>query len=132
MRNIILVLFLVFKSILIGQNLTIVEESNISVKMSLEQVSVIKIINEDYVEVANTDYIVFNYYNRYIELQPGIHRLRIDVVEPTIIVLLPIILNDFKNNFVNKRIVKNGQEDINTLTGGTSIIDYIEWTINQF
>ena len=128
MKSFLLIFFYLISVSLFCQK---IDESNITITMSLEQVNVIRLIKDDYVEISNTDYIIFNYNNRYIELFPGIHRLKIKVNDPVKVILIPSLSENLKSETIDKKIIKDGQEDIDQ-RGDIILKDYVEYTIDRF
>jgi hypothetical protein len=107
------------------------EEHNVYVTMSLESVTNMLNMSQYKIEVSNTEIVLVNYYDRYIKLSPGIHRIKIEADYEAHIRIAPYTI-DIESQSTYNRIIKNGQEDVNTLTGEITIRDYIEYSICDY
>ena len=110
-----------------------IDESNVTITMSLESVSSILVLPDNYIRIANTETMLVNFdTDKYIEITPGIHRLKLDVEDITNVILIPKTGNQLDYIANKVRIIKNGQEDVNTLTGHIIQRDYLEYTILNY
>ena len=130
MKAIITVLFL-FISVILHSQSEMKEEMEVSISMKLESVSSVLFLSNGYVEVANTEHTIFNYYDRYIELNPGIHRIKLEITEPVMVVLMSKSNLEVESQSSSSRVIKNGIDQINW-DGRIITRDYIEWTICDY
>jgi hypothetical protein len=95
--------------------------------------SVIEFLEQpQYIKVANTETIYLSFSDRLIKLSPGIHRLKLDIgidIKVTVFEAYQINIEQISSY---SRVIKNGQEDIDPLTGGIIVKDYIEYTVCGF
>jgi uncharacterized protein YqjF (DUF2071 family) len=130
MKTLFTFLFLFFSIVCFSQR---IDESNVTISMSLESVSSILVLPDNYIRVANTETMLINFdVDKYIEVTPGIHRFKLDVEDITNVVLIPKTGNQLDYIANKVRIIKNGQEDVNTLTGHIIQRDYLEYTILNY
>lgn len=129
MKTLFTILFFIFSITCFAQR---IDENNQTITMSMESVSSILLLSDNCVKVSNTETMVINFNNRYIEVKPGIHRIKLDIDDISTIVLIPKPSSELSSMSNSWRIVKNGQEDINYLSEQITQVDYIEYTINGF
>lgn len=108
------------------------QEQNVYVKMDLQPVYGILTLSQNQVEVYNIETVYLNYYDRYIKLEPGIHRLTIEVNETAHLNLIPYGGTDLETQSTYKRVIKNGREDFDYFTGKKITMDYIEYNICDY
>jgi hypothetical protein len=106
-------------------------EENVDITMKLESVTNMLNMSQYKIEVSNTETVIVNYYDRYIKLLPGIHRIKIEADYEAHIRIAPYTTN-IEDQSTYNRIIKDGQEDINFLTGEITIRDYVEFSICDY
>jgi hypothetical protein len=130
MKTLFTIVFLFLSVLCFSQR---IDESSVGINMSLESVSSILVLPDNYIRIANTETMLVNFdTDKYIEITPGIHRLKLDVEDITNVVLIPKTGNQLDYITSKVRIIKNGQEDVNTLTGSIIQKDYLEYTISNY
>ncbi len=107
------------------------EEQNVDITMKLESVTNMLNLNQYNIEISNTETVIVNYYDRYIKLLPGIHRIKIEADYEAHIRIAPYT-TDIEDQSTYNRIIKDGQQDINSLTGEITIRDYVEFSICDY
>jgi hypothetical protein len=132
MKKVLILLFMTLSIQSYSQsNNSLYGESTVYINMTLE--SVIEFLEQpQYVKVANTEVIYLSFSDRIIKLYPGIHRLKIDISIDTKMTVLEAAHVDLTLQSSYSRVIKNGQEDIDPLTGGITIKDYVEYTVCNF
>ena len=89
MKTLFTIVFLFLSVLCFSQR---IDESSVGINMSLESVSSILVLPDNYIRIANTETMLVNFdTDKYIEITPGIHRLKLDVEDITNVVLIPKI-----------------------------------------
>ena len=105
-------------------------ENNVSIRMELESVVEINQLSEQFLKIANTEFIIINYSDKYFELSPGVRMININsfnnlTIESSNFINLKSLSNEYK-------LISNG---INIIDYNTNQVlkseDYIEYTINK-
>lgn len=132
MKKVLILLFMTQSILSYSQsNNSLYGEENTYINMTLQ--SVIEFLEQpQYIKVANTETIYLSFSDRLIKLSPGIHRLKLDIgidIKVTVFEAYQINIEQISSY---SRVIKNGQEDIDPLTGGIIVKDYIEYTVCDF
>jgi hypothetical protein len=132
MKKVLILLFMTQSILSYSQsNNSLYGEENTYINMTLQ--SVIEFLEQpQYIKVANTETIYLSFSDRLIKLSPGIHRLKLDIgidIKVTVFEAYQINIEQISSY---SRVIKNGQEDIDPLTGGIIVKDYIEYTVCGF
>lgn len=132
MKKVLILLFMTQSILSYSQsNNSLYGEENTYINMTLQ--SVIEFLEHpQYIKVANTETIYLSFSDRLIKLSPGIHRLKLDIgidIKVTVFEAYQINIEQISSY---SRVIKNGQEDIDPLTGGIIVKDYIEYTVCGF
>lgn len=133
MKNVLILLLMTFAFPSYSQSDDVPSiESNVYISLNLQ--SVVEFLEQSpyRVRVANTENIYLNFSDRLIKLSPGIHRLAIDISLDTKMTVFESQHIDIEQISSYQRVIKNGQEDIDPLTGGITVKDYIEYTVCGF
>lgn len=126
MKTLFTILLFILSLSCFGQ---IVDENNTSISMSLESVSSILVLSDNYIKVSNTETMIVNFDNKFIEVGPGIHRIKLDVDGTTTVILMQKSNTDLIYIADKWRIIKGGQEDINSFSDEIIYKDYVEYTV---
>jgi hypothetical protein len=115
-----------------GQQSQDMNEDNVYITMTLN--SVIEYIPQGnfYIKISNTENILVNFCEKVIKVQPGIHRIYLEVDDTCTLMVLESYHMDLERVSSSYRIIKNGMENYNPGTGVYITTDYIEYTVCDF
>jgi hypothetical protein len=134
MKKTLISLFTFFTLSSFGQvsNNSVIDEHNVYVNMELSPIIQILVSSKDYVNVTNTETVLLNFCDKIVKIRPGFHRIRVNIDQDCEMILIEYRDMNLESQATSVRVIKDGMEDINYLTGQIVRYDYLEYTVCNF
>ena len=135
MKKFIILIFISFISLCgfsqQSQN-NMLNDEDVYITMTLNSVIEYMKQGEFYIKISNTENVLISFCEKIIKVQPGIHRIYVEVDNVCEIMVIEANSVELERMASSFRIIPNGMENINPITGEFTKTDYIEYTVCDY